>query len=255
MHPILIELGQFSVKTYGFFIAIGFLAGISLALKEAKRLNYDHQFILDIAFYMILGAIVGSRLFYVATHLSYYRTNPLDVFKVWQGGLTFFGGFILAMLISIWMIKKRNLSIWKTCDIFAPSLAIGVMFGRIGCFFAGCCYGTHCELPWAVTFTNPHSLAQLNVALHPTQLYSAAGACITFLVLYGLRKKKSFDGQLTLLWILLYSGFRSIVELFRGDVRGDLLFEKFPASQVLAWALIAFALVMLFVLKAKSKKS
>ena len=126
MHPILLQFGSFSIKTYGFFIAIAFLMGITFALKEAKRTGYDPQLILDLSFYMIIGAIVGSRLFYVLTHVSYYQRNPLDAFKVWQGGLTFFGGFIFSAIICVWLIKKYRLGIWKTFDIFAPSMAIGV---------------------------------------------------------------------------------------------------------------------------------
>jgi len=252
MHPILIEFGSFSIKTYGFFIATGFLIGITFAVKEAKRIGYDPQVVLDISFYIIVGAIVGSRLFYVVTHASHYWRNPLDALKVWQGGLTFYGGFILAMLCCFWIIKKNQLTIWKTFDLFAPSLAVGVFFGRLGCFAAGCCYGTPCDLPWAVTFTDPQGLAKLNVPLHPTQLYSATGALITFGVLFFLRTRKLFDGQLALMWIMMYSGFRLIIELFRGDPRGDLLFGRFPASQVLAVVLVVCSLVLFPVLKKRN---
>ncbi|MCX8042658.1 MAG: prolipoprotein diacylglyceryl transferase [Desulfobacterota bacterium] len=238
MHPILLEFAGISIKTYGFFIAIGFLAAIAIAVKEARRIGYDPQLVLDMAFYMILGAIIGSRLFYVFTHLSAYRDNPLDMLKIWEGGLTFFGGFILAAVACVWMAKKHGCRLWQTFDLFAPSLAVGVFFGRIGCFFAGCCYGRECTLPWAVTFTNPHSLAPLHVPLHPTQLYAAAGAALTFLVLLILKKRKSFEGQLALAWMFCYCVFRLIEELFRGDMRGDLLFNRYPASQV-------FAVVML----------
>lgn len=253
MHPILLQFGQFSIKTYGFFIAVGFMAGIGLALREARRLEYNPQFILDLAFYMIVGAIVGSRVFYVATHLSSYRAHPLDALKLWQGGLTFFGGFILAVIICIVLIKRQGLSVWKTFDLFAPSLAVGVFFGRIGCFFAGCCYGKPCSLPWAITFNNPESLAQLNIPLHPTQLYSAGGALVTFLILFMLRKRKSFDGQLALLWILLYSSFRTGIELFRGDMRGDLLLGRYPSSQAMALLLIVVSLVALFILRGRAR--
>lgn len=253
MHPILLQLGSFSIKTYGFFIAIGFLAGIAVAVKEAKRIHYDQQVVLDTAFYMILGAVVGSRLFYVLTHMSYYRQNPLDMLKVWEGGLTFYGGFILAVAACVWMAKKNSCGIWKTFDLFAPSLAIGVFFGRIGCFFAGCCYGRDCALPWAVTFTDPQSLARLHMPLHPTQLYCAAGSAVTLLLLLAMKDRKTFDGQLALTWIFCYSCFRLIEEMFRGDVRGDLLFGLYPASQVLAVLLAVLSLALLPVLRKKNR--
>ncbi|MEI6125642.1 MAG: prolipoprotein diacylglyceryl transferase [Pseudomonadota bacterium] len=255
MHPILLQLGSLSIKTYGFFIALGFLLGIAFSLKEARRLSFDPQLVLDISFYMILGAIVGSRLFYVLTHMHAYRNNPLDAFKIWEGGLTFFGGFILAVIACAWMVKKHGLKIWATLDLFAPALSIGVFFGRLGCFFAGCCYGKACSLPWAVTFTNPDSLAKLNVPLHPVQLYCSAGAAVTFLILLASKNKKSFDGQLTLIWIACYSGFRLIEEMFRGDVRGDLIFNRYPASQVMALILLIAAAVLFPILKKKNAGS
>lgn len=253
MHPILFEIAGFSIKTYGFFIAVGFLAGMAVAVREARRIGYDPQLVLDMAFYMILGAIVGSRIFYILSHFSHYRANPLDMLKIWEGGLTFFGGFILAAAVCVWMAKKNGCGIWRTFDLFAPSLAIGVFFGRIGCFFAGCCYGRECGMPWAVTFTDPHSLARMGVPLHPTQLYAAAGAAVTLLVLLALKKRKSFDGQLALVWMFCYCCFRLIEEMFRGDMRGDLLFGRYPASQVLAAVMLAAVLVGYPVLRKRNR--
>jgi len=251
MHPILLETPYFSLKAYGLFVAIGFLAGISYCLRESRNQGYNQQHILDLGFYIILAAIVGSRLFYVLTNLESYRHNPLDIFKVWQGGLTFFGGFLLALVVGIVYMKKFNLPVGKTLDLFAPSLAIGEFFGRIGCFFAGCCYGRECSLPWAVTFNNPQSLARIGVPLHPTQLYSAAAALITFLILVFWGKRKSFDGQIALLWILVYSAFRGIIEFFRGDPRGYLIMNTFAVSQVISAVLIIISLIMLVTLKRK----
>jgi len=254
MHPVLFEIAGFSIKIYGFFIAVGFLAGIGVAVREARRIGYDPQLVLDMAFYMVLGAIVGSRIFYVLTHFSSYRNQPLDMLKLWEGGLTFFGGFILAAAACIWMAKKNGCGIWQTFDLFAPSLAIGVFFGRIGCFSAGCCYGRACSMPWAVTFTDPHSLARLYVPLHPTQLYAAAGAAATLLILLAVKQRKSFDGQLALVWMFCYCCSRLIEELFRGDIRGDLLFDRYPASQVMAAVMLAAVLVGYPVLRKKYKK-
>lgn len=253
MHPILLEFAGISIKTYGFFIAIGFLAAMAIAVKEARRIGYDPQLVLDMSFYMILGAIIGSRLFYVLTHFSAYRESPLDMLKIWEGGLTFFGGFILAAGACVWMAKKHGCGLWQTFDLFAPSLAVGVFFGRIGCFFAGCCYGRECAMPWAVTFTNPHSLAPLHVPLHPTQLYAAAGAAVTFFVLLMFKKRKSFDGQLALVWMLCYCVFRLIEELFRGDMRGDLLFNRYPASQVFAAVMLIAVIVGYPVLRKRNR--
>jgi phosphatidylglycerol---prolipoprotein diacylglyceryl transferase len=255
MHPILIEIGPLSIKTYGFLIAVGFLIGIALASREAKRIGVNQQTVLDLAFYIILGAIIGSRIFYVITHLEYFRESPLDAFKVWEGGLTFYGGFIMALAIAVYMIKKYRLPAYQTLDLFAPSLAVGILFGRLGCFFAGCCYGMPCGLPWAVTFTNPQSLAELNVPLHPVQLYAAAGSAVTLMVLLYLKNRKTFNGELALVWIMLYSCSRLFEELFRGGVRGDLVFNRYPASQVMALVLLIVAAALFPVLKKRNRCS
>ncbi len=252
MHPILLELGPLSIKTYGFLIAVGFLIGIALATREAKRVGINQQTVLDLAFYIILGAIIGSRLFYVITHPEYFRANLLDAFKVWEGGLTFYGGFIMAFAVAVFMIKKHRLPACQTLDLFAPSLAVGILFGRLGCFFAGCCYGRLCSFPWAVTFTNPQSLAELNVPLHPVQLYAAAGSAITLAILLLLKKRKTFHGELALVWIMLYSGCRLFEELFRGGQRGDLVFKTYPASQVMALVLLVAAAIVFPVLKKRN---
>jgi len=253
MHPVLFELAGFSVKTYGFLIAIGFAIGLFLALREARRVGLSVDAVGDLAFYILLGGIVGARLYYILTNGAYFRQHPLDMFKIWEGGLTFFGGFILAVILCVWMIRKHRLPVWKTLDVFAPSLAVGVFFGRLGCFSAGCCYGRECALPWAVTFTHPLTLARSGVALHPTQLYSALGAALTFALLYGLRRHKTFDGQLTLLWVACYSCERLITEQFRGDIRGGMLTENIELSFVIAAALIVISLILFPVLRKRNR--
>ena len=158
----------------------------------------------------------------------------------------------MAVILCVWMIRRHRLPLWKTLDVFAPSLALGIFFGRLGCFAAGCCYGKQCSLPWAVTFTHPETLARSGVALHPTQLYSALGALITFILLYSLRKHKKFDGQLALLWVLCYSCIRLINELFRGDIRGGMLTENIALSFVIAALLIIASLVLFPILRKKN---
>jgi phosphatidylglycerol:prolipoprotein diacylglycerol transferase len=252
VHPIIFETSYFSIKAYGLFVAMGFLAGLGFALREARRQGLDAQPILDLAFYIILSAIIGSRLFYVLTNLDSYRHNPLDILKVWQGGLTFFGGLMLSFAAGVIYMQRHRMAVWKTFDLFAPALSLGDFFGRIGCFFAGCCYGRECSYPWAVTFTDPQSLARIGVSLHPTQLYSAVASLVTFLLLWAWSSRKRFDGQLALLWVFCYSFSRLIIEYFRGDPRGYLVLGTFAVSQVIAAVLVIASFIMLAVLKNKS---
>jgi len=252
VHPIIFDTAYFSLKAYGLFVAVGFIAGLAFALREARLQGLAAQPILDLAFYLILSAIIGSRLFYVLTNWDAYCHNPLDILKVWQGGLTFFGGFMLSVIAGVLYMKRRRMAVWKTFDLFAPGLALGDFFGRIGCFFAGCCYGRECSCPWAVTFTDPQSLARIGVPLHPTQLYATLASLITFLLLWFWSSRKKYNGQLSLLWIFCYSFFRLIIEYFRGDPRGYLVLGTFAISQVLAALLVIASLIMLAVLKNKS---
>ena len=136
MFPVLLKIGPLSIFTYGFFIALGFLAGIYLAVREARRLGEEPEIIMDLCFYLLIAAIIGSRLFYVATNPKMFLDNPVEILKIWNGGLVFYGGFIAALITGIVYLKTKNIPVWKTADIMAPSIALAHFFGRIGCFFA-----------------------------------------------------------------------------------------------------------------------
>ena len=254
MYPTLINLGIFSIHTYGLFIAIGFLAGTLLARREALRTGLNPDTITDLTFYLLIAAIVGSRLFYVFTAPEAFFKNPLEIFKIWKGGLVFFGGFIAALATALIFMKKYSLPIWQTCDLLAPSLALGHFFGRLGCFFAGCCYGKQCDLPWAVSFNHPDSLAPIGVLLHPTQLYSSMSNLMIFGILWFWRSRKTFDGQIFWIYILLYGTLRSLIEQLRDDFRGAAVFDVLSVSQAIGLFLAITAFIMLIVSKKASSK-
>lgn len=252
MFPVLIKIGPLTIHTYGFLIAVGFLVALTLAAREAKRKDISNESIIDVGFYALLSGIIGARLFFILTDLGNFVEHPLDMVKIWEGGLVFYGGVLCALPTVIWYAKKKGLSLWQTADIWAPSIAIGHAIGRLGCFCAGCCYGRPAEdLPWSVTFTNPNSLAVLGTPLHPTQLYESALELMNFLVLITLRRYQSFKGQLFLVYILNYSIIRSVVELFRGDEVRGFLFPGFSYSQAISVAMFITALSLIIVLKNK----
>ena len=254
MHPILFKIGPLTIYTYGFFIAFAFVAGMFLATHEAKRLGEEAERIMDLGFYLIVAAIIGSRLFFVLLNMKEYLRHPLNIFKIWEGGLVFHGGLIAGILVGIIYINKHHLSIWKYTDILAPSLALGQGIGRIGCLMAGCCYGKQTTLPWGIVFTDANSLAVLNVPLHPTQIYTSIGALGIFGVLFWLRKRKSYQGQVFWVYIILYSTMRFIVDFFRGDqiceTRGY-FFQILTLTQVLSLVLFLSALYMLWTMRRK----
>ncbi len=231
MHPVLARIGPLTVHTYGVLVAAGFLAALALAAKLGKKEGMPPERIVDIGFYVLLSAIVGSRLFFIAINPGYYLSNPLETLKVWQGGLVFYGGLLLAIPVALWYMKKHRLDIWGTTDIFAPSIAIGHAIGRLGCFSAGCCYGKVSEAPWAVTFLHPESLARTGIPLHPVQLYESLGELAIFLILVALRKHRSYKGQLLLIYLFLYSVLRFTVEFFRGDAARGFILPGISVSQ------------------------
>jgi phosphatidylglycerol:prolipoprotein diacylglycerol transferase len=252
MHPELFKIGPLTIHTYGVLVAAGFLLGLGLAVRQAKKEGIPPDKIVDLGFYILLSALIGSRLFYILINASHYLRNPLDVFKIWEGGLVFYGGLLLAVPTVLWYVKKNNLSVWNTSDLFAPSLAIGHAIGRLGCFFAGCCHGKPAEgLPWAVTFTDPESLAIIGVPLHPTQIYESLGEFINFFILIILRRYKSFNGQLFLTYIILYSVLRFIVEFFRGDVGRGFITSQLSSSQGISILMFLIAIAGLVILRQK----
>jgi phosphatidylglycerol:prolipoprotein diacylglycerol transferase len=253
MYPKLIEIGPLTIHTYGFLIAIGFLIGLWLAVRQATKEGIFPTKIIDLGFYILLAAIIGSRIFFVIINLDHYLRNPLDIFKIWEGGLVFYGGVLLAIPTAIWYIRKNNLALWQTADIFAPSVAIGHVFGRLGCFAAGCCYGKTAQtLPWGVIFTDPDCLAPTDVLLHPTQLYESAGELIIFFILLVFRRYKSFNGHLFMTYLLLYSVLRFVVEFFRGDIARGFLIADISVSQSISAGMFLIAIIGLIILKRRN---
>lgn len=258
MHPVLFKLGPLTIHTYGVLVASAFLAAIFLASRESSRKGIEAEKIMDLGLYVLAAAIVGSRLFEVAVNYRSYLADPVEIFKIWKGGLVFYGGFIGAVATGIWFLRRHNLPVWRVGDIAAPSIALGQAIGRLGCFEAGCCYGKPTDLPWAVTFTHPDTLAIMGVPVHPTQLYESIGTLLLFIALFAYRKRIAFDGQLFWLYVMGYSVLRFCLEFLRGDtVRGFVHVAGFDVSTSQAVAIAAFltAVTMLARLKAASRKS
>jgi len=206
-YPVLLDLGFLKIYSWGFMVAIAFIAATILAVKEAKRKNISSEKIYSLVTYIIIGAIIGSRIGYVL----FNPTSILDIFKFWEGGLSFHGGFIGGILFGLFYVKKNNLKFWEITDICAPSIPLAQAIGRIGCFLRGCCYGIETTLPWGINY--------LEKIRHPTQLYSSLALLIIFIFLSKQKYKKSFNGSLFLTYIIIYSIFRFFIEFIRTEPR------------------------------------
>jgi len=254
MHPELFSIGPFTIHTYGLFVAIAFSAGLIVAARLGKAEGISSQQVMDMGFIVILAALIGSRLMYVLINVSHYIERPLDILKIWQGGLVFSGGIIAVVLTSVWYSKRHGLSLWTLGDLWAPAAALGQGIGRIGCFMAGCCYGKPTDLKWGVVFTDPQSLAPQHIQLHPTQVYSSISGLVIFLVLFTLNSRKKFKGQVLLWFLILHSTARLLIERFRGDDRGIMLGGSMTVTQLVSMLILIGAVATLITIKSRADK-
>ncbi|NOY52549.1 MAG: prolipoprotein diacylglyceryl transferase [Deltaproteobacteria bacterium] len=252
MHPVLVSFGPFTLHTYGLFVASAFFAAIFLSLHGARKEGIDPDRMLDFAFYVTLAAILGARILFIIVEYPYFLADPIRIFKIWEGGLVFYGGFIGAVIVAILYMKRHDMPILTVGDIVAPALALGQAVGRIGCLSAGCCYGKPTLLPWGITFTDPRSLVspdKLGIPLHPTQLYSSLGNLTLFFFLLFMSRRKKFSGQILLLYGICYPLLRSFIEIFRGDPRGSLFGGMLSTSQFISVIVFLIALTFYFKLR------
>ncbi len=249
MHPVLLKIGSLKVYSYGVFVAIGFLAALWIAGREIERKGIDREKFYDMGFWVVLSAIVGARIFHVAIYWDHYRADLSEIFKLWNGGLVFYGGFLAAVAASYIFLRRHRMPFLPTADASSIGIPLGLAFGRIGCTAAGCCYGKFSVVPWAIVFTDPGSLAPLHVPLHPTQIYESLSAFAIFGTLYAARDRFKTPGMMFWTMLILYGVARTILEIFRDDPRG--FWGPVSESQIVSAILIAYAVVS--ILRARSR--
>jgi phosphatidylglycerol:prolipoprotein diacylglycerol transferase len=243
MHPILLKIGPLTVHTYGFMMAVGVGMALWFIYVQAKKAELNAPLLMDAAFYTIIVSLIGAKLILFATNISYYTSSPKELFSLAKSGGVFQGGLTFGAIFALWYFRKKAIPTWRAADIVGPALALGHGFGRIGCFSAGCCYGSECAEPWSVVFKSEyaHDLTgiPLNTHLHPVQLYEAALNFLNFFILFLVLRKKSFHGLVFSLYIVNYSIIRFITEYFRGDhpdrayfIRGATTFASLSYPQL-----------------------
>jgi phosphatidylglycerol---prolipoprotein diacylglyceryl transferase len=221
MFPKLISIGTFFIPTYGVLVALGFLTGLWMTNRLAKRSGVNPQRATDLAIYCAIAGIVGAKLMMFALNFDDYLQHPSEIFSLstLQAGGVFSGGFLAALVVAAWYMRKYKLPGLKTADIFAPGLALGHAVGRLGCFSAGCCYGIPSDKPWAVVFKSQfaHESFQtpIYVPLHPTQLYESFAGLLIFAVLLWQFRKPHGEGHVIGCYLILYSFARVWIEFYR----------------------------------------
>ncbi len=250
MKPVLFDLPflGFSLHTYGVLLAAAFLVALWVALRGARREGIPRDPLLDLWIASLISGIVGAKLLLYLLDLDFYLGNPKAILWGLRSAGVFYGGLAAAILTSLWLVRRRGLPGWRIADIAAPAIALGQAVGRVGCFAAGCCYGKVTSLPWAVTFTDPEANritgVPLGIPLHPSQLYLSIADLALFVVLVIRSRRKAYDGQVFLWYLVLCGAMRGLLEITRGDPRGEI--AGLSTSQVIAIAaILAGSILML----------
>lgn len=256
MHPELISIGDFTIHTYGFMIMIGAIAGYLFMSNSVKKdLNIPAEKIQNLAILIIVAAFVGGKLFFYFEKPGYYFHPMSNMFKNFRTGFVFYGSLLFAIPATVWYFRKHKWPVWPMMDRIAITACIIHVFGRLGCFFAGCCYGEPTDSFLGITFTDPASQAEpLNTPLHPTQLYSVFLISSILVILLMFRRHKRFEGQLFFIYIMLYAAGRAVIEIFRGDVRRGFIIEDILShSQFISLLIITGAAWAYMRLKRRQK--
>lgn len=254
MFPELFRIGNFPINTYGVLLAFGLMLALFVASRLAKRDGINSDRIFDLGLWTIIGGLFGSKFLMLFTEEN---ANIFSLDFLRSGGV-YYGGFIGGFLTLVILIRWYKLDFWKVADAFAPGVALGQFFGRQGCFSAGCCWGKETHLPWGVHFTQAgHENTGVpiyygdgsNLYLHPTQLYESFAMLAVFAILLFLHRKKRFNGQVLIGYMILYPIVRFTVEFFRDDPRGDLLglttLLGISTSQIISLLVAFFAVVFM----------
>jgi phosphatidylglycerol:prolipoprotein diacylglycerol transferase len=253
MHPVLFHLGPITIHTYGFCIALGAILGFSFMAWQGKQqfgMSFDQSNSLFIV--LVLSAVIGGKVFFFFESPSYFSKHPKELFT--GSGFVFFGSLLFCIPAMLYFFKRKKLPVWGMLDIMGMVTCIVHGFGRIGCFNAGCCYGTPTESSLAVIFTDENSQAPINSGLHPVQLYESAFIFLLLGCLWFLKNRKQFDGQLFLIYLMVYSAGRSVIETFRGDeARGYIIQDWLSHSQFIALIVIGISVYVYIQLKRKAK--
>jgi len=240
MYPKILELGPNTIHTYGLLLAAAFIAGIWISSRNARKQGISPDLIWNMGLVVIFSALVGSKILLLFSDYRYYSQNLREIFSLstLRSSGVYYGGLLLALGSAAWYVAKKRLPAWTLADLAAPGIALGQAIGRLGCLSAGCCYGKPTHMPWGITFRNQYAYENvgvpLNIPLHPTQIYEAIGAFCLFLYLMWRLSKKHATGQIILEYLVLYAALRFVVEFYRDDDRGFVLYGLLSTSQFIA---------------------
>ncbi|MCC5911734.1 MAG: prolipoprotein diacylglyceryl transferase [Clostridiaceae bacterium] len=239
----LFSIGGFNIHLFGITIAIGMIIGILVMLREGKRKGLNQEKLMDLGLYTIIAGVVGARINYIlAFNPAYYLQHPREIFMIQKGGLSIQGALIVGALFAFWYMKKHQIPMWKTADVFAPGIILGQAIGRVGCDV----FGIPMSRAW---FWGVELGGNL---LHPAQIYEAILNYVLFLVLWNKRKNIQYDGQIFMMYLIGFSMNRFIIEFFRTN---PMVVGSISIAHIYSIAIIGITLLVMNWLKKKQQKT
>ena len=259
---ILFAFGPFHIYWYGFLIVIGMILAILIAIKLGSYYGIYKDIIIDSSFWLIIGGVVGARLYHVILEFPYYLKNPLNIFKLWNGGLAIHGAIIAAIIIFYLISKKNNIEFFKLISIVTPGFALAMAIGRWGNYFNQENFGLPTSLPWGIPIEPANRVVgYLNFEyFHPTFLYESIGNFIIFLILVLIHvlliKKKIKNFEIVLFsHLILYSILRFSNEYVRIDVTPEFLGMRWPQIMSLIIIIVSIVFIAFRLLQQKGLKN
>ena len=247
MYPVIFQLGTFELRSYGIIVALSFFLGLWLSTKEAKRKGLDPGLVQDFAFYALLGGIIGARIYFVLfSNPAYFLENPWEIIAIWHGGIGIIGALIGGLVTALWYCRRKKLSFLQFADTLAPGVLLAQAAGVFACLLNGDSYGKPADLAWAIIYTDPRSMASLNIPRHPVEIYEMTAYLLVFLLVWQTRKKYNTAGFVFLTYLAGYGAARVSVEFFRGNPA--IFAWGIPAAQVFGVALFLAAVAGFYIL-------
>lgn len=240
------------VRAYGLMLVVAFGAGMIYLQRGARGSSLQPDGVVDLILGLLLVSVLSSRVLYILLNWGSYAGHWQEVFRVWEGGLSFHGGLIGGILWVAWYAWRRRVRFLWLADLMTPALALGYAFARIGCFLNGCCYGTPTHLPWAIRFQDPPLSGHWTEPSHPVQIYAALANVAIFTILGAVLARKRFDGQLVGLYLILYSAYRFAAEALRKGVTGEVFALGMTQAQWASLLIAALGALLLVFLRGRA---
>ncbi|MDP3731742.1 MAG: prolipoprotein diacylglyceryl transferase [Candidatus Omnitrophota bacterium] len=239
MYPTICKIGPFTIYSYGLMLAIAFLVSSTLAVLQAKIEKMNPDTIFNFSFIVFISGIIGARTLYIIENIAYYLKNPLEIMMLALGGLSWFGGLMLGLILGTIYLKKKKLSIYMTLDLVIPFVALGQAIGRIGCLLNGCCFG---KISKFGIYFPVHKLF-----LIPTQIYSSLALIFIFIILRFIQERPHKEGEIFFAYLILYSIKRFSIEFWRAD--NETILFGLTLFQLISIAIFSLSVLKLLTIK------